>query len=308
MLRSYLQSQNDRGVRGVGLGPAQLKILAGIVKPPMRVLTIGRLTARELGSTEQWFDLWLKERFGLNALSLDSSDRDGATIIADLNDSSFMNSDLEGRFDLVIDGGSLEHVANLPAAVQNYHSLLADGGLIFLCNPVNGYAGHGLYQFSPEFYYRVFSPSNGFQPLLGLLEARHPSLFREHGFRSQFFRSPDPALFGKRLGFRGKEKTQMMFIAKKTPQGSPVFDFVQSDYQSDNGNASDSSASGAKRKQIRSTLLQLVAKRLAPRFRRRYRKYYRAVRANRLGVPPLTQVRWGDLPHLLGGAGLNDAQ
>lgn len=290
----------------MGLGPVQLKILADLVTDQTRVLTIGRLTARELDSSEQWFDVWLRSRFGLESVSLDVSDRDGATVIADLNETGFLESGFQGKFDLVIDGGSLEHIANLPAAVQNYHSLLADGGLIFLCNPVNGYAGHGLYQFSPEFYYRAFSLSNGFQPLVGLLEARIPSLFRQHGFRSRFFLSPDPALFGKRLGFRGREKTQMIFIARKLSQGSPVFDFVQSDYQSEIGKAPAAGAAGAKDHRIRRGFVKSVVNRLAPGILRRYRKYYRSVRTNRLGVAPLNEVCWDDIPRVLAETGLSD--
>ncbi len=73
-----------------------------------------------------------------------------------------LRSDLIGQFDLAIDGGTLEHVFNFPAAVANLMRLVKVGGAVYTQNPCNSLAGHGFYQFSPELMYRVFSKQNGF--------------------------------------------------------------------------------------------------------------------------------------------------
>jgi hypothetical protein len=92
---------------------------------------------------------------------MDASDYEGATIIHDLNKPIPQN--LVGQYDLVWDGGTLEHVFNFPVALQNAMNLLKVGGHIFLMTPANNQCGHGFYQFSPELFFRVFSPINGFE-------------------------------------------------------------------------------------------------------------------------------------------------
>jgi hypothetical protein len=62
----------------------------------------------------------------------------------------------------VIDGGSLEHVFNFPRAIASCMQMLRVGGHYFATTPANNFMGHGFYQFSPELFYRVFSPDNGF--------------------------------------------------------------------------------------------------------------------------------------------------
>jgi hypothetical protein len=63
-------------------------------------------------------DGFLKEFLGAQSISiLDYSSYEGANIIHDLN--SPVPQNLEGRFDAVIDSGSLEHVFNFPIAIAN---------------------------------------------------------------------------------------------------------------------------------------------------------------------------------------------
>src|SRR3989338_8219287 len=91
--------------------------------------------------------------------SLDASDYEGASIIFDLN------QPLKGQkkqFDIVFDGGSLEHIFNIPVVMENYIKLVKTGGRFIGHIPANNYLGHGFYQFSPEFFFKVFSQENGF--------------------------------------------------------------------------------------------------------------------------------------------------
>ncbi len=93
--------------------------------------------------------------------SLDISDYQGATVLHDLNQT--VPSSLQERFDLVFDGGTLEHVFNFPAAIKNCMLLAKVGGRVLLHTPANNSCGHGFYQFSPELFYRIFSKNNGFK-------------------------------------------------------------------------------------------------------------------------------------------------
>lgn len=92
--------------------------------------------------------------------SLDISAYEGADIVHDLNEP--ISPDLHERFDCIFDGGTLEHVYDLPTAVFSVQAMLRSGGLFVGVNPANNYLGHGFYQFSPELFWRIWSPENGF--------------------------------------------------------------------------------------------------------------------------------------------------
>lgn len=97
----------------------------------------------------------------------DASGFEGADLIHDLNQP--IPPEWEERYDLVIDGGTLEHVFNLPTALGNAMRMVRTGGRLVLFTPANNYCGHGFYQFSPELFWRVFTEANGFR--LSRLEA-----------------------------------------------------------------------------------------------------------------------------------------
>jgi SAM-dependent methyltransferase len=96
-----------------------------------------------------------------NVHSLDASAFEGADFVRDLN--CPVGEDLKQRFDLVFDGGTLEHVFNLPTALKNCMEMLRENGLFITHTCANNWCGHGFYQFSPELFYNVFSEENGFE-------------------------------------------------------------------------------------------------------------------------------------------------
>jgi hypothetical protein len=55
-----------------------------------------------------------------------------------------------GRYRLVVDIGSLEHVFDTRRCLENLCALVAPGGHYFGHVPVNGYFGHGLHVFNPQ--------------------------------------------------------------------------------------------------------------------------------------------------------------
>ena len=93
--------------------------------------------------------------------SLDASSFEGAEFVHDLNQP--VGAELKQRCDLVYDGGTLEHVFNFPVALQNCMEMIREGGRFIAHTCTNNWCGHGFYQFSPELFYSVFSPGNGFE-------------------------------------------------------------------------------------------------------------------------------------------------
>jgi SAM-dependent methyltransferase len=91
---------------------------------------------------------------------LDASPFEGANVIHDLNRP--VPEDLWGRFDVVFDGGTIEHVFHSPTAIQSCMRMVRTGGRVIIHTPGNNWFGHGFYQFSPELFFRVFSEDNGF--------------------------------------------------------------------------------------------------------------------------------------------------
>lgn len=90
--------------------------------------------------------------------SLDFSDYEDATYVADLN----QPLSIDARFDAIIDSGSLEHVFDVAAAFRNIINLCRVGGRIIHFLPVNNLNGHGFWQFSSDLLYSIYSEKNGF--------------------------------------------------------------------------------------------------------------------------------------------------
>lgn len=88
--------------------------------------------------------------------SMDVSDYEGADYIYDLN-SNDLPENLAEAFDVIIDGGTIEHVFHIPNALNNIFKMLKKGGRIIHYSPSLGYIDHGFYMFSPtifgDFYY-----------------------------------------------------------------------------------------------------------------------------------------------------------
>jgi hypothetical protein len=68
--------------------------------------------------------------------------------------------ELEGRFDLVIDGGTAEHVFNVYQFFKTCHQLTRPGGLMLHTNPFRGWLDHGFYNFNPTFYWDLAAANN----------------------------------------------------------------------------------------------------------------------------------------------------
>ena len=73
--------------------------------------------------------------------SIDYSGYEGADIVHDLNEP--IPASLVESCDTVFDGGSIEHIFNLPIALANLMKLVRVGGTVLSVNGANNFLGHG---------------------------------------------------------------------------------------------------------------------------------------------------------------------
>jgi len=99
--------------------------------------------------------------------SVDASNYENASHICDMN--LPIPADLRERFSVVLDGGTLEHIFNIPQALKNCMEMVKVGGHFIQVNEANNFMGHGFWQLSPELIFRAFAPNNGYRIEIVLL-------------------------------------------------------------------------------------------------------------------------------------------
>jgi SAM-dependent methyltransferase len=137
--------------------------------------------------------------------SLDAAAYEGATIVHDLN--LPVPEDLKGGFDVVLDGGTIEHVFNFPVAIRNCMEMVSKGGHLILCSPGNNLFGHGFYQFSPELWFRLLSRAQGFEVrrMVGV----------EYSFCTRWFEVADPEVLKSRVFMANRYPFVLLILARK---------------------------------------------------------------------------------------------
>lgn len=143
--------------------------------------------------------------------AIDFSPYQGANFIHDMNDP--LPESLKGRFQLLHDGGTMEHVFHVPNYLANCMKLLKVGGFYVGVVPTDLWMGHGFYQFSPELMFRVFSEANGFR-------------LRAHGLgvwgrKSRVFAIPDDAVWRGRMEPQLGDQTLLLIVAQKVADVEP---------------------------------------------------------------------------------------
>jgi hypothetical protein len=196
--------------------------------------------------------------------SMDFSAYEHASILHDLNYP--IDETLKNRFTAIVDGGTIEHVFNFPVAIKNCMNALKIGGHYIGITPANNTMGHGFYQFSPELYYRVFSPENGF-------EMKRMLICIEAASGTQWYEVADPKLVKSRVMLVNHFPISLILIAEKVAEKN-VFETIPQ--QSDYATIWNAGESVAEKKLPRNTseLRLLFKKLLPPRIRTILRNAY----------------------------------
>ena len=150
-------------------------------------------------------------------------------------------ADLRGQFDLVYDGGTMEHCFNAPQVMRNAASLAASNGLVIHHVPMNNWVDHGFYQFSPTLFFDFYGAA-AFEDLQMKIHfvARHRESYLPYDPRIDL---PVPYVAG------GRRKVLIFFSARKTASvksGEPGFP-IQGRYRTTFGGERAASASAVRK-------------------------------------------------------------
>jgi hypothetical protein len=159
--------------------------------------------------------------------AIDYSDYEGAERLWNLNEP--VPEDWHQQYDVIIDGGTLEHVFQATVALSSLMQMLKPGGRLFLASPTNNHCGHGFYQFSPEFFYRALSAPQGFA-------VQRMTLF-VHAFpgveltpEGRCYSVADPAVTGGRVQLQSSSASMLFVEARRERIVRP---FAETPQQSD---------------------------------------------------------------------------
>lgn len=83
-----------------------------------------------------------------------SLDIEGGEICIDLNDGA-VPEQYRGAFDIAINAGTTEHIANQGNAFAAIHDLVRVGGLMYHHVPASGNIDHGFFGYQPKFFHRL---------------------------------------------------------------------------------------------------------------------------------------------------------
>jgi hypothetical protein len=178
---------------------------------------------------------------------LDNSEYEGASVIHDLNDP--VPERLHETFDVVFDGGSLEHVFEFPTALRSVMAMVKVGGHLIIGTPTNNLSGHGFYQFSPEVFYRALGPQSGFavermvvaeyDQVTGTAFGRLPFFAELVGTRYEVKESGISR--GQQVSFTSRNPTMLFVQARRVSDRPPLAEAPQQGVWSEQWSADSSS-------------------------------------------------------------------
>jgi hypothetical protein len=214
----------------------------------------------------------LKIAFGAKVVqSIDASDYERADFVHDMN----MPIALVERYSVVVDFGTLEHVFNVPVALDNVATLAAKGAFILHILPSNNFVGHGFYQFSPELFFQVYAEERGFS---GTRVFAAPG-----GTPDLWYEVRSPKELGRRVDITSRDQMHVVVITKKVAEPVALIQapVQQSDYV-ETWNRGPSKSKSARR----DSELERMAKGALSRVRQQRKVSRKDVRRQRSDVAP----------------------
>jgi hypothetical protein len=193
---------------------------------------VPKLSHHKSFADKGWIDdVTFLTALGFNTVeSLDVSDYENCTHVHDLNKA--VPESLWNRYDVIINGGTLEHLFDVPMALQNIHKMLKVGGQVLHLAPSTNHVDHGFYMFSPMFFHEYYE-ANRYQIERSLVIFYTP----KHDTELWKIFTYEPGNFDS-LSYGGFDKGNMLAVymsARKSPES--VSDIVpqQGDYRARRG-------------------------------------------------------------------------
>lgn len=213
--------------RTLMLGRHDFKIEPQFAKLYERQLRAAGIEARRFDYLqEDGFSETLFRKLGFGEIeTMDFASYEGPSIEQDLN--LPVPKKLHNQFDFIFDGGTIEHVFNVPQALMNVYYMLKPGGRFISANGMNGWTGHGMYQFSPELVWTFWKRKAQCVVHCCLGIAKIPGKHKMLNF-------PDAAETGVRLKLKGKippGRVYLYYEIEKTKAGMAKGSALQSDYE-----------------------------------------------------------------------------
>jgi SAM-dependent methyltransferase len=149
-----------------------------------------------------------------NTLVADVSSYENPDFILDLNN-LIEEPSLLGRFDTIVDVGTIEHVFDVNCALSNIVNMLKVGGRVMIIVPASNAIDHGFYSYSPTLFFDYFS-ENGFSDFSCYLRE---SSFLVHEKKSKLYEYMN---VGLELPITSKSTIEVAFCAKKIESIYPL--------------------------------------------------------------------------------------
>ena len=207
--------------RTATLGRQNLYVTKNDLIELLREYAVRSETHNDWPSTLEFADELFRLLGSKEYVTFDASAYEGASEVHDMNYP--IAEQHRGVFDVVIDGGTLEHIFNFPTAIRNCMEMVRVGGHLFLQTPTNNFCGHGFYQFSPELYYRILSAENGYRVERMVAYETYP--------HSPWYDVADPAAIGARVELVGSRHRILLLIHARRIEEKPIL--TQPPQQSD---------------------------------------------------------------------------
>lgn len=218
--------------------------LSKTIKPHGRVLTLGRqqlhlspseLDALEKQATEQGLafpraqlvaaDLYSEPFFKMlgfeEVFSIDASSYENCDYVHSLDQP--VPTELRDSFDFIYDGGTTEHIFDLPVVYKNVFDMLRSDAVFYSVTPANDFFGHGFFQFGPELPWSLWREACGFDVLHCIALPKDVSV--------PSLTIPDPKVLGHRTKFDlARGKTFLSYAVRKSGNSVWQKNPQQSDY------------------------------------------------------------------------------
>lgn len=195
--------------RGLVLGRQRLHLPPhGVRRLAHRVQEYGLSVAEHDLTQADGFTEALFAAFGYPEMeALDFTAAEGAAHVHDLNEP--VPEVLKRQFDVVIDGGTTEHVFHIGTALENCHEMLKPGGVMLSFVSGDGWFGHGFFQTGPDVPWRYWHHCLGYEVLEASAQERHG--------KRRYYTIPDPTGLA-RGGERSFDGPTMLLYAVRKPE------------------------------------------------------------------------------------------